>query len=86
VHTLSAYPNPVNVKDVITFKVSIKQSMVLDIYNIRGQRLDTVTLNSEGTAQWDLRNYEGAVLSAGVYIAKPRNYKGIKPFRFIAIL
>lgn len=60
--------------------------MVLDIYNIRGQRLDTVTLKSEGTAQWDLRNYEGAVLSAGVYIAKPCNYKGIKPFRFIAIL
>jgi len=85
VHTLSAYPNPVNIKDVITFKVSINHTMVLDIYNIRGQRVDTVTLNSEGTAQWDLHNHNGEALSAGVYIAKFRNHKGIKPVRFIAI-
>ena len=85
VHTLSAYPNPVNIKDVITFKVSTNHTMELDIYNIRGQRVDTVTLDSEGTAQWDLHNQNGVVLSAGVYIAKPRNHKRIKPFRFIAI-
>ena len=85
VHTLSAYPNPVNIKNVITFKVSINHTMVLDIYNIRGQRVDTVTLNSEGTAQWDLHNHNGEALSAGVYIAKFRNHKGIKPVRFIAI-
>lgn len=85
VQTLSANPNPVNMKDVITFKASINHTMELDIYNIRGQRVDTVTLDSEGTAQWDLHDQKGAVLSAGVYIAKPRNHKVIKPVRFITI-
>lgn len=83
--TLSAYPNPVNLQDVITFKAPVNHVLELDIFNIRGQRVDTVTLNPEGTAQWDLRNNEGSALSAGVYIAKPRNQKGIKPVRFIAV-
>ena len=84
-HTLSAYPNPASLKGVITFKASIKQALELDIYNVRGQRVDTITLDSEGTAEWDLRNHKGAALSAGVYFAKPRNHKNIKPVKFIAI-
>lgn len=85
VHTLSAYPNPAKMKGVITFKASLKQALELDIYNVKGQRVDTVTLDSEGTAEWDLRNQKGAALSAGVYLAKPRNHKDIKPIKFIAI-
>jgi hypothetical protein len=85
VHTLSAYPNPVNLKSAITFKASIKQALVLDIYNVRGQRVDTISLDSEGTAEWNLRNHKGEALSAGVYFAKPRNHKDIKPVKFIAI-
>ncbi|MDD2360861.1 MAG: T9SS type A sorting domain-containing protein [Syntrophaceticus schinkii] len=84
-HTLSAYPNPVNLKGVITFKASLKQALELDIYNVKGQRVDTISLDSEGTAEWDLRNHKGAALSAGVYFAKPRNHKDIKPIKFIAI-
>ncbi|MCB5260895.1 MAG: T9SS type A sorting domain-containing protein [Candidatus Cloacimonetes bacterium] len=85
VFTLSVYPNPVNVKDVIKFKASIKHPMELDIYNIRGQRVSTVKLDSDGSGQWDLHNHNGEALSAGVYIAIFRNHKGIKPVRFIAI-
>jgi hypothetical protein len=85
VHTLSAYPNPAKMKGVITFKASLKQALELDIYNVKGQRVDTVTLDSEGTAEWDLRNQKGAALSAGVYLAKPRNHMDIKPIKFIAI-
>ena len=85
VHTLSAYPNPAKMKDGITFNASIKQPMELDIYNVKGQRVDTVTLDSGGTAEWDLRNHSGEALSAGVYFAKPRNYKYINPVKFIAI-
>ncbi|MBP7118109.1 MAG: T9SS type A sorting domain-containing protein, partial [Candidatus Cloacimonetes bacterium] len=84
-HTLSAYPNPVNLKGVITFKASLKRALELDIYNVKGQRVDTVTLDSGGTAEWDLRNHSGEALSAGVYFAKPRNYKYINPVKFIAI-
>ncbi|PKN74253.1 MAG: hypothetical protein CVU49_08505 [Candidatus Cloacimonetes bacterium HGW-Cloacimonetes-2] len=85
VHTLSAYPNPASLKGVITFKASLKQAIELDIYNVRGQRVDTISLDSEGTAEWDLRNHKGAALSAGVYFAKPRNHKDIKPVKFIAL-
>ena len=84
-HTLSVYPNPASLKGVITFKASLKQALELDIYNVKGQRVDTITLDSEGTAEWDLRNHKGAALSAGVYFAKPRNHKDIKPVKFIAI-
>lgn len=84
-HTLSAYPNPASLKGVITFKASLKQALELDIYNVKGQRVDTISLDSEGTAEWDLRNHKGAALSAGVYFAKPRNHKDIKPVKFIAI-
>lgn len=49
--------------------------MELDIYNIRGQRVDTVKLDSEGTVQWDLHNYSGETLNSGVYFAKVRNHK-----------
>lgn len=85
VPTLSVYPNPVNVKDVVKFKTSIKHPMDLDIYNIRGQRVSTVKLDSDGSAQWDFHNHNGEALGAGVYIAKFRNHKGINPVRFIAI-
>ncbi len=82
---IQVYPNPAKVKDVITFKASIKQYMELDIYNIRGQRVDTVTLNSDGTAQWDFRKHKSKALCPGLYFAKPRNLTDIKPVRFIAI-
>lgn len=85
-HTLSVYPNPASLKGVITFKASHKQSLELDIYNVKGQRVDTITLDSEGIAEWDLRNHKGAALGAGVYFAKPRNHKNFKPVKFIAIL
>ncbi|MDZ4182641.1 MAG: T9SS type A sorting domain-containing protein [Candidatus Cloacimonadaceae bacterium] len=84
-HTLSAYPNPVNLRDHITFKAPITQAMELDIYNIRGQKVATLMLDSDGSTQWNLRNDKGEALSTGVYIAKIRNHKGIKPVRFVAI-
>ena len=85
VHTLSAYPNPVNANNMITFKASLKQATELDIYNIRGQKVDTISLDSEGTAEWNLRNYKGETVSAGVYFAKPRSNKQIKAIKFIVI-
>jgi len=85
INTISAYPNPVSIRDVITFKVSADKPIDLDIYNIRGQRVDTIILDSEGTAKWNLRTHDGAALPSGVYIAVPRKQKGIKPLRFIAL-
>ncbi|MDD3535833.1 MAG: T9SS type A sorting domain-containing protein [Candidatus Cloacimonetes bacterium] len=85
VHTLSAYPNPAKLKSVITFQAASKQRVELDIYNLRGQKVDTITLDAEGAAEWDLRNHKGEAVSAGVYFAKPRNNKDIKPVKFIVI-
>ncbi len=63
VYTFSAYPNPVNANNMITFKASLKQATELDIYNIRGQKVDTISLDSEGTAEWNLRNYKGETVA-----------------------
>ena len=85
VHTLSAYPNPVGSNSILTFKTSLKQAIELDIYNIRGQKVDTISLDAEGTAEWDLHSYKGEAVSAGVYFAKPHNHKDIKPLRFVVV-
>ncbi len=84
IHSISAHPNPVDVKGIITFESSTKQQMDLDIYNIRGQKVSTVKLDSSGRAQWDLRGHKGERISAGLYLAKPRYHKFIKPLKIIA--
>lgn len=84
-HSLSAYPNPVGSEDVITFKASVKDAIELDIYNIRGQKVNTVILDSEGKADWNLRSHKGEVLSTGVYFAKVRDDLQIKPIKFVVL-
>lgn len=85
VHTLSAYPNPVSSKSMLTFKTSIKEEIELDIYNIRGQKVNTIKLDAEGMANWNLRNYKGEALGAGVYFAKLREHLQIKAIKFIVL-
>jgi len=69
--TLSVYPNPISVKGIIKFKASIKQPMELEIYNIRGQKVQSLHLDKAGQIEWDLRDYENKELPSGVYIIKP---------------
>jgi len=83
--SLSAYPNPVNRRDGITFQASTNKPLEVDIYNIRGQKVKTVCLRSDGSTQWDLRNDKGESVSAGVYFAQPRQEQDSKPIKFVVI-
>ena len=66
------YPNPANPSTTIGFTLVESGNVSIDIYNIAGQKIDTLT-NSEfapgkHTAVWD-----GAAYSAGVYFCTVRS-------------
>jgi len=83
--SLSAYPNPVKRSDGITFQAANKKPMEVEIYNIRGQKVKTICLRSDGNTQWDLRNDKGESVSAGIYFAKPRQEQDSKPVKFVVM-
>ena len=65
------YPNPFNATTEISFNTAATGNVVLDVYNITGQKVKTL-INSElasGTHSviWDGTNDEGKVISSGVY-------------------
>ena len=65
------YPNPFNATTKISFNTAATGNVVLDVYNITGQKVKTL-INSEMTAGvhsiiWDGTNEEGNVISSGVY-------------------
>ena len=83
VHTFSVFPNPVSVQDTICFKHTLREPVELDIYNIRGQKVNTLSFTADGSINWDLRSFKGEKLPAGVYLARARNRKDLQPFKFI---
>lgn len=66
------YPNPFNSETEIHYEHERKGHVVLDIYNILGQRVrrltDRVQNSGQHTATWDGRDREGKRLPTGVYV------------------
>jgi len=79
----SVFPNPVSVQDTICFKHTLQEPVELDIYNIRGQKVNKLNLGADGSIEWDLRNQKGEKLPAGIYLGRARNRKDLLPFKFI---
>lgn len=82
-NAFTVYPNPVNAQDVICIKHSLQQQVELDVFNIRGQKVKTLSFDSNSSIQWDLCNYKGEKLPTGIYLAKAKNMKNIKPFKLV---
>ncbi len=66
------YPNPFNPTTTIRFALPEASDVLLEIYNVTGQKVRTL-LNSNMTAgvhtlQWDATNERGAKVSSGIYI------------------
>jgi len=67
------YPNPFNPVTQIQFTLPERQDVVLEIFNLLGQRVSTLITNenlSEGlhTITWNATNQNGEAVSSGVYI------------------
>jgi predicted lipoprotein with Yx(FWY)xxD motif len=70
----SNYPNPFNPRTVIRFYLPEAQEIVLDIYNVSGERVARLAegLREKGyhDVTWDGRNSSGIVCSSGVYFSR----------------
>lgn len=68
------YPNPFNSGTNIYFDLPVVSSVIIDIYNISGQRVSTIIDNIRNaghqSVSWNGRASDGTVLSSGVYICK----------------
>ena len=71
------YPNPFNDKTCFTVeydKLSVTADIVIEIYNIAGARVNTLTYNNLATPniriEWDGCDENGRQLQSGVYIYK----------------
>lgn len=70
---VSNYPNPFNPSTRITFTLSEKDNVSIEIYNVLGEKVRTLLNNklmSQGTKNinWDGKNYAGQTLPSGVYL------------------
>ncbi|MDP8231536.1 MAG: T9SS type A sorting domain-containing protein [Candidatus Zophobacter franzmannii] len=70
------YPNPFNPSTTFSFGLSKESHVLVEIYNIRGQRVITLADQSyskgEHTIQWDSTNNSAKPLASGVYFYRVR--------------
>jgi endonuclease I len=72
--TLSNYPNPFTAKTTLKVHGLKENNISIDIYNIRGQRVNTIKTSSvkggNGSVTWNGRDLNGENLSSGLYFVK----------------
>ncbi len=77
-----AYPNPVNGETCISFALSEPSVVAIDIYNIRGQRIETLagTKFEAGVHRlmWDCRDQAKRPVSSGLYLIRMKTGKYVK--------
>ena len=77
---LAAGPNPFNGRVVLRLAADgLEGSQALDVYDLRGRRVDRITLTmngGRGEATWDARGETGQALPAGIYVARAESLPG----------
>ncbi|MDZ4181977.1 MAG: T9SS type A sorting domain-containing protein, partial [Candidatus Cloacimonadaceae bacterium] len=78
---LSVYPNPFKTEVALGIEAQKAQSATVEIYNIRGQKvrsLTDITLSiGENTIRWDGTNDRKQAIGSGIYLVRVRNRDGI---------
>ena len=68
------FPNPFNPETEILYQLSTRQSVILAVYDLRGQRVRTLRrgIESPGShnVRWDAKDDQGLPVSSGVYVAR----------------
>ena len=66
------YPNPFNPSTVIEYSVPIGTNVSIDIFNVLGQKVKTLTNETKapGTyrVEWDGTDESGQTVSTGIYL------------------
>lgn len=67
----SIYPNPFNSTTVISYSISEKTSLTLNIFDINGKLVNTIFQGDQNTGEyfinWDGKNHNGYTLASGIY-------------------
>jgi hypothetical protein len=84
------YPNPFNPSTSITYTLTEKGNVVLDVMNLRGQHVTTL-LNGVKEAgnhsvTWDGKNSLGQTVSSGIYFYRLRTDDGFNQTRKMVLL
>jgi hypothetical protein len=82
---LQVYPNPVRMDQALTIRSQAKKPGEIDIYNIKGQRIQTLQMDESGQLDWNLSSSTNPKISTGVYFIKQRDANHSKPKRFVLI-
>lgn len=86
---LSVYPNPFRGSTTLKFSASLSAPSPLDIYNLRGQKVQTLFPESSDVmayaVSWNGTNARGENLPAGIYFAKVRNSASTKMARLLLL-
>ncbi|MCX8009750.1 MAG: T9SS type A sorting domain-containing protein, partial [Ignavibacteria bacterium] len=84
------YPNPFNGTTKIRFSIPEQESVELNIYNILGQRVKSLTPNtqfSKGAHEvvWDGRDEDNNQVSSGVYIYRVESLKYLSSKKLVLL-
>ncbi|MDH3216405.1 MAG: T9SS type A sorting domain-containing protein, partial [Candidatus Krumholzibacteria bacterium] len=86
---LSVYPNPGGVGPYrFSFSTPVSEQLRLEIYNVTGQRVATITRTldvGDATLLWNGKTDAGGSLVPGVYFARLRTATGMKSVKFVHV-
>ena len=87
---VQSYPNPFTANATISFSMQTKGRAALDIYNLKGQKLQSLgcsaTCNSgENQLTWDGRDSKGKLQPAGVYLYKLSSGNTVKTGKLLKL-
>ncbi|MCD4711784.1 MAG: T9SS type A sorting domain-containing protein, partial [Clostridiales bacterium] len=72
-------PNPFNPETTINYSLPVDSHVVIEIYNIRGQKVKTLVDHSVEAGRhsvvWSGKNEHGISVSSGVYFTRMRTGK-----------
>lgn len=84
---IKAYPNPFNPTVTIAFETPLAQNCTIDIYNLKGQKVDTIYkgILDKGSHQvlWHGTDRNGRPVSSGVYFARIKTPKATQNIKMM---
>jgi hypothetical protein len=83
------YPNPFNAETVIRYHVPDNGYVMMNVYNLRGQKIRTLLSNYQNKGQydiiWDSQDDRGAKVSSGVYFLQMEAANRIQTIKMILL-
>lgn len=83
INTLDIYPNPVGRNADFTIQSDLKKPVELGIYNIRGQKVQTIKLDNLGEYSSNAADLQS--LNSGIYLLKPLGKENLPTRKFVVV-